>query len=75
MPKVTKKTLNCRGRLVSLETPVVMGILNITPDSFFAGSRMVLPFSILVVTRRDPALPTFVPLRKQIGYCPLLKRL
>ncbi|GAB3880940.1 dihydropteroate synthase [Spirosoma agri] len=42
MPKVTKKTLNCRGRLVSLETPVVMGILNSTPDSFFAGSRISL---------------------------------
>ncbi|RYC69547.1 MULTISPECIES: dihydropteroate synthase [Spirosoma] len=40
MPKVTKKTLNCRGRLVSLDTPVVMGILNVTPDSFFAGSRV-----------------------------------
>lgn len=39
MLKVTKKSLNCRGRLVSLETPVVMGILNSTPDSFYAGSR------------------------------------
>lgn len=40
MPKVTKKTLNCRGKLVDLTTPVVMGILNSTPDSFFAGSRI-----------------------------------
>lgn len=32
-------TLNCKGRLLSLETPIVMGIINITPDSFFAGSR------------------------------------
>lgn len=39
MPKITKKTLNCRGRLVDLTTPAVMGILNVTPDSFFAGSR------------------------------------
>ena len=39
MPKVTKKTLNCRGRLVDLTQPAVMGILNATPDSFFAGSR------------------------------------
>ena len=38
--KVTKKTLNCRGRLVDLTTPAVMGILNVTPDSFFAGSRL-----------------------------------
>lgn len=33
------KTLNIKGALLSLETPVVMGILNITPDSFYAGSR------------------------------------
>ena len=35
-----KKTLNCRGRLVDLTTPAVMGILNATPDSFYAGSRV-----------------------------------
>lgn len=34
-----KYTLNCHGRLLDLETPQVMGILNITPDSFFADSR------------------------------------
>lgn len=38
--KITKKSLNCRGRIVSLDTPAVMGILNITPDSFFSGSRI-----------------------------------
>ena len=32
-------TLNIKGRLLSLSHPVVMGILNCTPDSFFAGSR------------------------------------
>ncbi len=32
-------TLNCGGRLLSLHTPVVMGILNATPDSFFSDSR------------------------------------
>jgi dihydropteroate synthase len=35
----TPKMLNIKGRLLSLETPVVMGILNVTPDSFFADSR------------------------------------
>jgi len=39
MIKSTKKTLNCRGRLVDLTTPAVMGILNATPDSFYAQSR------------------------------------
>ena len=32
-------TLNCNGRLLDLSTPQVMGILNVTPDSFFEGSR------------------------------------
>ncbi|WP_339695488.1 dihydropteroate synthase [uncultured Roseivirga sp.] len=34
-----KKTLNLRGNLVSLDTPAVMGILNITPDSFYSLGR------------------------------------
>ena len=33
------KSINVHGRLLSLDSPVVMGILNCTPDSFFAGSR------------------------------------
>ena len=32
-------SINVRGRLISLERPLVMGILNCTPDSFYAGSR------------------------------------
>lgn len=35
-----KYTLNCRGKLLSLEAPLVMGILNLTPDSFYPGSRL-----------------------------------
>ena len=35
----TARTLNCGGRLVALHRPCAMGILNATPDSFFAGSR------------------------------------
>lgn len=35
-----EQAINVRGRLVSLERPLVMGILNATPDSFFAGSRV-----------------------------------
>ena len=33
------RLLNMKGKLFSLERPVVMGILNVTPDSFFDGSR------------------------------------
>lgn len=32
-------TLNIRGQLIDLSQPQVMGILNVTPDSFYAGSR------------------------------------
>lgn len=32
--------LNCRGTLIDLSTPIVMGILNITPDSFHEESRV-----------------------------------
>jgi len=41
MLQVSKKTLNIRGTLIDLSTPLVMGILNITPDSFYPGSRVV----------------------------------
>ncbi len=33
-------TLNCKGRLLVIKKPVVMGILNLTPDSFYSGSRV-----------------------------------
>ena len=32
-------TLNCNGHLLTLDEPRVMGILNVTPDSFYAESR------------------------------------
>jgi dihydropteroate synthase len=35
------KTLNIGGQLIDLATPKVMGILNVTPDSFFSGSRVL----------------------------------
>ena len=33
-------TINCRGKLLDLSKPIVMGILNVTPDSFFEASRV-----------------------------------
>lgn len=32
-------TINCKGQLIDLKTPKVMGVLNLTPDSFFDGGR------------------------------------
>ena len=45
-------TLNIRGRLMDLSHPVVMGILNVTPDSFYAGSRVQTEEAIAVRARQ-----------------------
>lgn len=34
-------TLNCNGRVISLQVPKVLGVVNLTVDSFYAGSRVV----------------------------------
>jgi dihydropteroate synthase len=34
-----KHTINIRGEIIDLSSPKVMGIINVTPDSFFGGSR------------------------------------
>lgn len=34
------KTINIKGELLDLSSPIVMGILNVTPDSFYSGSRI-----------------------------------
>ncbi len=45
-------TLNCRGTLLDLMSPIVMGVLNTTPDSFFAGSRLEDEKAILTCAER-----------------------
>lgn len=39
---MTPAYINCGGRILSFEKPRVMGILNITPDSFYSSSRYTL---------------------------------
>ncbi|MDR1698828.1 MAG: dihydropteroate synthase, partial [Prevotellaceae bacterium] len=34
-------SLNLNGNLIDLQTPAVMGILNVTPDSFYDGGKYV----------------------------------
>ena len=34
------KTINCKGKLIDLLTPKVMGIINLTPDSFYDGGKL-----------------------------------
>ena len=41
-------TLNCNGRLLVAQTPLIMGIINSTPDSFYAGSRFSATDAVLV---------------------------
>ena len=40
-------TLNCKGRLLVIEEPIIMGIINATSDSFYAGSRLVEKDAVL----------------------------
>ena len=44
---IERFSINCRGRLIDLSKPRVMGILNITPDSFYDGSRTTTEASVL----------------------------
>lgn len=37
--EASMKTINCLGNLIDLETPRVMGVLNLTPDSFYDGGK------------------------------------
>ncbi len=47
-----KETLNIGGKIIDLTEPKVMGILNITPDSFFEGSRVNSEKEILAQTEK-----------------------
>jgi len=45
-------TINCKGKLLVLETPVVMGIINITPDSFYEGYQGKTTAAITAIAAR-----------------------
>lgn len=47
--------INLRGKLLDLSTPRVMGIINITPDSFYSGSRFTREKEIIEVAVRMTA--------------------
>jgi dihydropteroate synthase len=42
-----KRTVNCKGNLIDLSIPKVMGILNFTPDSFYSESRTLKDKALL----------------------------
>ncbi len=41
-------TINCLGQLIDLSTPKVMGILNVTPNSFYDGGQYITEKSVLI---------------------------
>lgn len=41
------KAINCKGNLINLSAPKVMGILNITPDSFYDGGKLKNDLTVL----------------------------
>jgi len=45
-------SLNCKGKLLTFEQPVVMGIINVTPDSFYSGSRMSNLDSVVATAKK-----------------------
>ncbi|MGZ3881062.1 MAG: dihydropteroate synthase [Flavisolibacter sp.] len=45
-------TLNCKGKLLVIDHPIVMGIINTTPDSFYSGSRAKLLDQALVAAEK-----------------------
>jgi len=47
--------LRCAGRVLELDRPVVMGVLNVTPDSFSDGGRYLDPDAALVQAERMAA--------------------
>lgn len=55
-PKVTiflkNKFINCKGILLNLDEPCIMGILNRTPDSFFDGKSVFLEAEIIEKTKK-----------------------
>ena len=48
----TRPAINTKGRLIDFDTPRVMGIINITPDSFYSGSRYADEKSVLEAAGR-----------------------
>ncbi len=56
-------TINCKGKLIDLNTPKVMGILNLTPDSFYDGGKFRKEKEILLHIEKMLSLgATFIDL-------------
>lgn len=47
-----QQTINCGGRLLDLTSPVVMGIINVSPDSFYKKSRFTNNEAVLKIAEK-----------------------
>lgn len=45
-------SINCKGKLIDLSTPKIMGILNLTPDSFYDGGRYMSEEAVVSQTKK-----------------------
>jgi len=61
-----KSTISCNGQIIDLSHPVIMGIINLTPDSFYTQSRYNNEYDIL---RRTEAIITEGGTIVDIGAC------
>jgi dihydropteroate synthase len=43
----TKSTINCRGKIINLSSPVVMGVINLSPDSFYDGGKFITRWEVM----------------------------
>ena len=65
---VDNYSINCKGNLIDLSKPKIMGIINVTPDSFYDGGKIKSDKELLIKddsfkvsseTNRPPQLMTF----------------
>lgn len=52
LTSLKSKSINCKGRLIELNQPKIMGILNITPDSFYDGGKFRAEKAIVAQTQK-----------------------
>ena len=54
-------TLNCKGRILTIDQPIVMGILNINNDSFYTGSRFTNEEQLLIMAEKNADGRSYYP--------------
>ncbi|MFP5470649.1 MAG: dihydropteroate synthase [Bacteroidia bacterium] len=50
--KDTNYTINCKGKLINIDVPKIMAIINVTPDSFYDGGKIKSDLELLKLTEK-----------------------